>query len=178
MMAWQDQAGSQRTFLVRNWGPRPRQQWTLFNENRLDLSMTLPHLLLFIACCVIVCMCVALWERDSWDTLLCTGLALPHLLRPFSWFSLACINIATLSCFAILLSVIPFSIFSFLFSLRLFPSVFCLILLTSSTIAPLLPSLKVFLPLLWHLVPETCLWDLAESAIASAAVGKTASEGT
>lgn len=26
------------------------------------------------------------------------------------------------------------------------------------------------LPLLWYLVPETCFWDLAESAIASAAV--------
>lgn len=29
-----------------------------------------------------------------------------------------------------------------------------------------------FLPLLWYLVPETCFWDLAESAIASAAVEK------
>ena len=60
--------------------------------------MTLPHLLPFIACCVCVCVCVC--ERDSWDSLLCTGLALPHLIRPFSSFSLACINIGALSCFA------------------------------------------------------------------------------
>lgn len=53
-------------------------------------------------------------KRDSWDTLLCTGLALPHLIRPFSCFSLACTNIDVLSVLSFLLSfaTFQFSLFS------------------------------------------------------------------
>lgn len=82
--------------------------------------MTLPHLLPFIACCVVcVCVCVAVCERDSWDTLLSTGLALPHLIRPFSCFSLACNQHCRPLMFCRSFRVSP--LFSSLFSLLVAP---------------------------------------------------------
>lgn len=127
-------------FFSDNRGRGPWRQPRVFNGNRLDLSMTLPHLLPFCVC-----------QSDSGGF----TLALQTLVRPLSCFALACIKMEEETVRRrdrhadVLCSCWVSPLFNFAF--------FRLSIVGSQSFFSLRFPLSLLpLPLMWYLVPETC----------------------